>query len=65
VKTFKWDLPTEGPRTVNGLIIEYLEAIPEPGTSLLLEGYPVEILQTQDNAVRMIRIEPAARRPIA
>ncbi len=65
VKTFKWDLPTEGPRTVNGLIIEYLEAIPEPGTSLLLEGYPVEILQTQDNAVRMIRIEPAARRPVA
>ncbi len=65
VKTFKWDLPTEGPRTINGLIIEYLEAIPEPGTSLLLEGYPVEILQTQDNAVRMIRIEPAARRPVA
>ncbi len=58
VRTFHWDLPTTGPRTINGLIIEYLETIPEPGTSLLLEGYPVEILQTQDNTVRMIRIKP-------
>jgi len=58
VRTFQWELPTTGPRTMNGLIIEYMEAIPEPGTSLLLEGYPVEILQTQGNTVRMIRIKP-------
>jgi len=62
VRTFHWDLPTDGPRTINGLIIEYMETIPEPGTSLLLMGYPVEILQTQDNAVRMIRIQPNQRR---
>ncbi|OOZ37007.1 HlyC/CorC family transporter [Solemya velesiana gill symbiont] len=62
VRTLHWELPINGPRTINGLITEYLEAIPEPGTSLLLEGYPVEILLTQDNAVRMIRIEPDKRR---
>jgi Mg2+/Co2+ transporter CorB len=58
VRSLHWDLPVDGPRTINGLIIEYLETIPEPGTSLLLEGYPVEILQIQDNTVRMIRIQP-------
>ncbi|MET0105197.1 MAG: HlyC/CorC family transporter [Sedimenticola sp.] len=64
VRTFHWKLPTDGPRTINGLIIEYLETIPEPGTSLLLEGYPVEILQTQDNAVRTIRLQPKRRKPV-
>ncbi len=58
VRTFHWNLPTDGPRTINGLIIDYMETIPEPGTGLLLHGYPVEILQTQDNAVRTIRIQP-------
>ncbi|MCG8429183.1 MAG: HlyC/CorC family transporter [Chromatiales bacterium] len=62
VRTLHWELPTDGPRTINGLIIEYLETIPEPGTSLLLEGYPVEILQTQDNTVRTVRIQPDKRR---
>ncbi|MES9868577.1 MAG: transporter associated domain-containing protein, partial [Sedimenticola sp.] len=63
LRTFHWKLPTDGPRTINGLIIEYLETIPEPGTSLLLEGYPVEILQTQDNAVRTIRLQPKRHKP--
>ena len=62
VKAFKWQLPDDGPRTINGLIIEYMEAIPQPGTSLLLEGYPIEILQTQDNAVKMLRIWPDLRK---
>jgi len=62
VRTFHWNFPTDGPRTINGLITEYMETIPKPGTSLLLEGYPVEILQTQDNTVRMIRIQPEKRR---
>ncbi len=53
-----WQLPTDGPKTINGLILEYLETIPEPGTSLLLSGYPVEIIQTKDNAVKKIRIVP-------
>lgn len=62
VKTFHWDLPTRGPKTFNGLIIEQLESIPKPGTSILINGYPVEVLQTQDNAVKTARIMPQARR---
>jgi len=56
-------LPTDGPKTLNGLILEYMEAIPEPGTSLLLAGYPVEIVQTRDNVVRTARIQPRLHRP--
>jgi len=62
VKVFHWELPANGPRTINGLIIEYLETIPQPGTSLLLEGYPIEIMQTHDNAVKMVKIWPAQRK---
>jgi Mg2+/Co2+ transporter CorB len=58
-----WDLPTGGPKTLNGLIIEHLETIPEPGTSMLINGYPVEIVQTTGNAVKTARIKPALRRP--
>ena len=65
VRTLHWDLPTSGPKTFNGLILEYLESIPEPNTSLLLEGYPVEILQTDGNMVRLARIWPARRREAA
>jgi Mg2+/Co2+ transporter CorB len=58
VKTMHWDLPTDGPKTMNGLILEYLESIPESGTSLLLSGYPVEIIKTKGNAVKTVRIDP-------
>lgn len=54
-----WSLPTDGPKTLNGMIIEYLETIPEAGTSLLLSGYPIEIVQTTSNAVKTMRIDPA------
>jgi len=46
-------------------IIEYLESIPEPGTSLMIAGYPFEIVQTTGNAVRTARIIPALRRTAA
>ncbi len=55
-RVMNWELPIEGPKTLNGLILEYLEAIPETGTSLLLNGYPIEIVQTANNAVKMVRI---------
>ena len=57
-KILDWQLPTEGPKTLNGLIIEYLEHIPEPGTSMLLDNYPIEIVQTTRNAVKTVLIDP-------
>lgn len=57
-----WDLPTDGPKTLNGMITEYLETIPETGTSLLLEGYPIEILQASSNTVKTVRIDPSFKK---
>jgi Mg2+/Co2+ transporter CorB len=56
-----WTLPTTGPRTLNGLIIEYLETIPETGTSLRIGDYSLEILQTGDNAVKTVRLMPITK----
>jgi Mg2+/Co2+ transporter CorB len=64
VRSTGWELPTDGPKTLNGLIMEQLESMPKNGISLLLNGYPVEILQTQANAVKTLRIRPAERRPV-
>ena len=55
-----WTLPTSGPRTLNGLIVEYLETIPEPGTALRINDYSLEILQTSDNAVKTVRLQQIA-----
>lgn len=62
VRTMHWELPTDGPKTLNGLILEYMETIPETGTSLMLAGYPMEVVQTKGNAVRTVRISPHLRR---
>ena len=53
-----WHLPTDGPKTINGLIVELLETIPEPSTCLLVAGYPIEIVETDDNRIRSVRIGP-------
>lgn|GEM_PF-770972 len=52
------DLPVEGSRTLNGLLLEKLEAMPEPGVSVMVAGYPVEIVQVQDRMVKTARIGP-------
>jgi Mg2+/Co2+ transporter CorB len=62
-RVMNWHLPTDGPKTVNGLVLEYLENIPQPGTSLRVAGYPIEIVQTRGNAVKMVRIKPVLTPP--
>ncbi len=57
-RAMDWRLPTDGPKTLNGLIVEYLETIPEPGTSLEIEGYPIEIVDTNEHRVKTARIYP-------
>jgi Mg2+/Co2+ transporter CorB len=49
-------LPSEGPRTLNGLILEHMEFIPEAGTSMKINGYPIEIMQVKNNMVKTARI---------
>lgn len=57
-KEMHWHLPIDGPRTLNGVILEYLEEIPQPNISVRLAGYPIEILEVENNMVKMARIMP-------
>lgn len=50
------NFPLDGPKTLNGLILDYLQDIPEAGTSIKLAGVPIEILQTQDRSVITVRL---------
>jgi len=61
-RSLHMDLPIDGPKTLNGMVLEYLEDIPRPGTSLLLSGYPVEIVQTRGNLVKTLRVHTTQRR---
>ncbi|HRX72014.1 MAG: HlyC/CorC family transporter [Gammaproteobacteria bacterium] len=57
-RMLEWKLPTDGPRTLNGLIMEHLEAIPEPGARLTLAGHPTEIVEITGNRVKTAVIWP-------
>lgn len=57
-KEMDWHFPIEGPKTINGLILEYLEEIPQGKISLRIAGYPMEIVETKDNMVKTVRIMP-------
>ena len=50
------DFHMDGPKTLNGLVLEHLEDIPAPGTSMLIDGYPVEVVKTDETSVRTVRI---------
>ena len=55
-----WHLPTEGPRTLNGLILEHLEFIPESNLCIRIGDYLIETLQIKDNMITNVRIEVLA-----
>jgi len=54
----QWSLPTEGPKTLNGLIIEYMETIPEAGVSVNLHGYRLEIIKSDKNTIKQVKFYP-------
>ncbi len=51
-------LPLDGPKTLNGLIVEHFRDIPEAGIGLNIEGYPIEIVQAKNQVVKVVRIFP-------
>ena len=57
-KEMTWNFPTDGPKTINGLILEYLEDIPEANLSVRISGYPLEIIEVKDNMIKTVRILP-------
>ena len=58
-RSLGWHLPTDGPKTLNGLIVEHMEFIPESGTSLKIANHPIEIIKASNNAVIMTRVSAA------
>ncbi len=55
-RTLEWELPTDGPKTLNGLILEHVEDIPDANLSFKIDRYLIEILQIKDNAVTVARV---------
>ncbi|HET9404700.1 MAG TPA: transporter associated domain-containing protein [Burkholderiales bacterium] len=54
-----FNFPLDGPKTLSGLILEHLQTIPEPSTSVKIAGHPLEIVQTQGRVVKAVRVFPA------
>jgi len=50
--------PLDGPKTLSGLIVEHLQDIPEPSTSVKIADHPLEIVQTQDRVIKAVRVFP-------
>jgi Mg2+/Co2+ transporter CorB len=61
-RAMHWTLPTDGPKTLNGLIVEHLQSIPEPGTALRIGNYAIEVMQTADNVAKTVRLREIAPR---
>ena len=53
-----FNFPLDGPKTLNGLILEYLQDIPVPATSIKIAGHALEIVQTHDRVVKAVRVLP-------
>jgi Mg2+/Co2+ transporter CorB len=62
-RALHWQLPTDGPRTLNGLILEYLQEIPESNTSLRMDDFLMEVIQVADNMIKTVKIRKAQISP--
>lgn len=62
-KEMDWHFPIDGPKTLNGLILEHLEEIPTVKTSMRIAGYPIEVIELGDNMVKTVRVLPQHYKP--
>lgn len=58
-KALEWQLPTDGPKTLSGLILEYLESFPDANAGLTIGNYRLEILELEGNVVQAARAQLA------
>ena len=56
-KEMNWHFPTNGPKTLNGLILEYLEEIPDANISLKIGEHPLEVLEVEHNMIQRVRVQ--------
>ncbi|MDK1311544.1 HlyC/CorC family transporter [Pseudoalteromonas ardens] len=57
-KEMHWHLPTEGPKTLSGLIVEHLEDIPQTQLGLKIAGYPMEVVEVKENMIKVVKVYP-------
>jgi len=57
-KAYKLSLPTDGPKTLNGLIQEELENLPSSGTCIKIDNYILEVIETSNNAIESVKLTP-------
>ncbi len=57
-RAYNWTLPEDGPKTLNGLILNALEDIPETGTSLRIDEYTIEVVHSTEQIVKNARVTP-------
>jgi len=62
-KSLDWHLPTDGPKTISGLILEYLEGFPDANAGLSIETYRLEILELEGNVVQAVKANVVAAEP--
>lgn len=58
-KSLNWALPSDGPKTLNGIVVEHFENFPPKGAVFTFNGHPMTILAVEDNKVQQVRIDPA------
>lgn len=56
-KALEWSLPTDGPKTLSGLILEYLESFPDANAGLAIGNYRLEILELKGNVIQAVRVQ--------
>ncbi len=61
-KEANWDLPTDGPKTLSGLVLEYLENIPDGNVSLTIENYRIETISLSDKSVTKLQVKQVMRK---
>ena len=58
-----WEIPEESSKTINGLITEYLDQIPQANLCIEIEDFRFEILELEDNLISKIKIKKGAKTP--
>ncbi len=56
-RAMQWTFPTDGAKTLSGLIVEHLETIPSQGTRLILNGYTLEVIHVRDNMIKTLNVQ--------
>ncbi len=56
-RRLKWELPTEGPKTLSGLILEEIQTIPDTNVGLSIESYRIETVLIKDNVIKLAKVK--------